>query len=140
MNQTSAPTPVLNLAQTNANPLPGTKCKVLSNSNGHGSPIGAIVTVVSCAGSSIRVRETGSSYTKTDLALVKVDRAHIQQEIRTLQSEIMGMNNKLDFMDETGLAEFDESEFKAYRVLQTLDNDDLSQVERAQVVAELIKG
>ncbi len=136
MNQT----PTLTLATTTTPLTPGMKLKVLSNSNGHGSPIGSIVTYSGMVSGHVRIQETGSSYVKTDLALVKVDRAAMQQEVRRLQSEIMEMNQKLDFMEETGLSEFDETEFKSYRVLQTLDNGDLSQIERAQIIADLIKG
>lgn len=73
----------------------------------------------------------------------------IKNQIKTLQAakkkaakdydaQIADYNAKLDYLKESGSLEFDETEFKAYRTLQLVENEELSKIEKARLIASLI--
>jgi hypothetical protein len=55
------------------------------------------------------------------------------------KAEIAEIEEKLRFLEETGQTNFDENEFKAYRTLTLIEEQDLTKAERAKKIAELLK-
>ncbi len=78
----------------------------------------------------VYVHEIVGSETKED----------ITKQIDELQSEIECLKSKLEWMNEVGVAEYDEDEFKVYETLKTLQNDDLDIKAKTKLIASLIKG
>lgn len=64
----------------------------------------------------------------------------ITKQIDELQSEIDCLKSKLDWMNEVGVDEYDEDEFKVYETLKTLQNEDLDIKGKTKLIASLIKG
>ena len=60
-------------------------------------------------------------------------------EIGKLNAEIEMYENKIKFMEENDLKEFDEDEFKVYHVLCQLKKKG-SDIDKAKAIAKLIKG
>jgi len=56
-----------------------------------------------------------------------------------LQNSINELNMKLSWMDENGVGEFNEDEFKVFKTLTLLDDDSISKVEKSKLIAQLIK-
>jgi hypothetical protein len=122
------------------------KCKVPSNNNYIGvkgyftiqsyqEPSGSIVTpgyYINNGGAScgfVYEYEIGEE-TKED----------ILKQLESLQSDIDCLKSKLEWMDEVGVYEYDEDEFKVYGTLKTLQDDDLSLKDKTKLIASLIKG
>ena len=56
-----------------------------------------------------------------------------------LQQELQIIDDKLRYIEESGCFTFDENEFKVYKTLQLLEeNQNLSRMEKAQAIAKLI--
>ena len=64
----------------------------------------------------------------------------ITKQIEELQSEIECLKSKLDWMNEVGVDEYDDDEFKVYETLKTLQNDSLDIKSKTKLIASLIKG
>jgi hypothetical protein len=64
----------------------------------------------------------------------------VESEIRTKNSEISNLKSKLKFMEDNGLEEFDEDQFKVFRTLELIDSKELSKIEMAKEIAKLISG
>lgn len=64
----------------------------------------------------------------------------ITKQIDELQSEIECLKSKLEWMDEVGVDEYDEDEFKVYETLKTLQDNDLDIKSKTKLIASLIKG
>ena len=48
-------------------------------------------------------------------------------------------SQKTEISEENNLKEFDETDFKVYSVLEALENEGLTKVQRAQAIAKLVK-
>ena len=51
---------------------------------------------------------------------------------------IAELNSKLKYMDEVGSDTFDENEFKAYQTLTIIEKGNLSKLEKARAIAQLL--
>lgn len=69
----------------------------------------------------------------------KTTREQLESRIKSLKEEIAELNSKLDFMNEHKLEEYDADTFKAFSVLKLVDNKKLSTIDKAKLIAELIK-
>jgi len=63
----------------------------------------------------------------------------ITNQIEELQSEIDCLKSKLNWMNEVGVDEYDDDEFKVYETLKTLQNDSLDIKSKTKLIASLIK-
>lgn len=70
-----------------------------------------------------------AAYKKEDL------QAKLQQAEQTVED----LKNKLEWLKETGNEEFDEDEYKVWKVLSTLDSKATTK-EKAKAITKLIKG
>ena len=64
----------------------------------------------------------------------------IAKQIDKLQSEIDCLKSKLEWMNDVGVDEYDEDEFKVYETLKTLQDNDLDLKAKTKLIASLIKG
>jgi hypothetical protein len=68
-----------------------------------------------------------------------ITKEELTSKIKSLKEEITELNSKLDFMNEHKLEEYDADTFKAFSVLKLVDNKKLSTIDKAKLIAELIK-
>ena len=71
-------------------------------------------------------------------APVTIEELEAEKEIA--KASIAVLQSKIDWLTETGNAEFDEDEFKVYSTLKLLEKTDLSITEKSKLIAGLIKG
>lgn len=64
----------------------------------------------------------------------------LTEEKERLELELGDVKLKIQWMEENGINEFDENEFKVYKTLKLLENDDMSTIEKSKLIAKLIKG
>jgi len=64
----------------------------------------------------------------------------LEAEKEIAKASIAALQSKIDWLTETGNAEFDEDEFKVYATLKLLEKTDLSITEKSKLIAGLIKG
>src|ERR1035437_7428807 len=55
-----------------------------------------------------------------------------------LDSEIQSINDKLDFITTNNIDVFDENQYKVFQTINTLNKPDISQIEKAKIIAALI--
>jgi len=75
----------------------------------------------------------------------ELDREYINKKIDEIKDEQELLNKKIDmhskylaYLDETGQDTVDETEFKAYYAIKVLEQDNMSTVERAKAIADLV--
>lgn len=74
--------------------------------------------------------------TKRDLFLDQINKA--KDKIEATKAFIAETESKIKFMDELGVEEFDENEFKAYHTLLLIEKSDMTTIEKAKAIAKLI--
>lgn len=68
-----------------------------------------------------------------------ITKINLESQLKHKQSEVEILREKIDFLSETGQEEFNENEFKAYRILTLFEGGELSKAEKAKKIAELVK-
>lgn len=63
----------------------------------------------------------------------------LEEEKEKLECELDEIKTKLKFMEEHGLDEFDEEEYKVYKTLDVIEDDNKSRKEKAKEISKLIK-
>ena len=63
----------------------------------------------------------------------------LEAEKKLAKASVEELQNKIDWLVETGNAEFNEDEFKVYATLKLLEQKDLSISQKSKLIAELIK-
>jgi hypothetical protein len=74
-----------------------------------------------------------------EMEVIFINLETIEQELLKKQLEVETIKDKIKWMKEAGVAEFNEDQFKVYQTLKLLDNNDLSTLEKSKLIAELIK-
>lgn len=80
------------------------------------------------------------------LEAIKItSREKIESKIESIKAEmekqsalITELNSKLKYMDEIGSDTFNENEFKAYQTLTIIEKGNLSKLEKARAIAQLL--
>ena len=147
----------INQKQTNImENLNGKKVKVIGNTSNHGFPIGGEVTILQCIGgcptlwNATGIATNGCVCTyniyEADFTNPKMNKEDINKTIDELKEKLSEVQDKisywdetLQFMDENSLTEFNDTEFKSYRVLKTI-NQDTTDMEKAKLIAKIING
>lgn len=131
--------------------LIGKKCIVIANLGGHNyGPIGSEFTITQGNASTTSLSSGipgGNSIQFTEFSVIEFStKENIQAEIKELKadkkridSDIKNLNLKLDFIKENNLEIFDEDQFKAYKTLVLVEDPTLSRIEKAKLIAELVK-
>lgn len=76
--------------------------------------------------------------TTKQLEHLKSIRRNLDGQIKNIQKEIIEVDAKIDFMVSNNIEEFDETQFKAYRILQLTKDENLSDLEKSKLIAELV--
>ena len=109
-----------------------------------------VETVVGWNGTSAMLKNTTSGFAYTyiyfsDIELspltledLNKDKENISKSIEDLKKDSVEIDNRIAFMKEYNLDEFDEDLHKVNSVLTTLDKE-MSNIEKAKLIAQLIK-
>lgn len=71
--------------------------------------------------------------------MVDQTREYLMEERKALILSLEKIDEKIAWMNEVGSDEFDETQFKVWNVLKTMDDKGLSMNERVKIIAELVK-
>lgn len=81
----------------------------------------------------------------TQLVPTACDRASIKDEIERVKKEMIDLNKQVDvyekqlaYLDETNQEAFEEVEFKAYYALKVLEQANMTTIDRAKAIADLV--
>lgn len=143
------------------NYLTGKTVEIISNNSGHNYRIGDKIKITKeqsrlltisnitnpTAGTIGRLTPSGNNAFFRDLKIIdKFNKEYFLEEIKNLEeskkeidSDIENYKFKINFLEETNLKEFDENEFKAYKTLSLIEDNSLSKVEKAKLIASLIE-
>jgi hypothetical protein len=75
-------------------------------------------------------------YTKINLQELSRD---INIKISELSKENDLIEDKITYLEETKLEEFDETEYKVYQILKLLNVSNITDIEKAKLIADMIK-
>lgn len=137
----------------------GKKVKIISNSIGqHGIPVGDTGTIIKYNGSpqapyygSFTVQgpaSTGAPWTVygSEFKFGESKLKDLQEEVKSIENEILEskkqievIQQKIAFMVDQGLEEYDEDTFKAFSILKMLDDKKLSNIDKAKLISTLVK-
>jgi len=140
-----------------AKALMGKKAKVISNRDraGHNMAIGTIFKIdmaqaggTDHLGSYYRLKsDFPYNFLLTDIEMLELtidemlsSKNSIDEKITELQKEKAIIDSQIAFMKENNINEYDEDLFKVHEVLKKLDDVTLTGIERAKVIASIIKG
>ena len=120
----------------------GKKAKIKNSfSTGHSYPIDSKGTITSCGPNNVRLKEYPTwSFYPNELEICPETREEIGKTISELQIQIDEENSKLQFMKENNIEEFDETQYKVFKTLSTLEDKNLSAMEKSKLIASLING
>lgn len=133
-------------AKCNVYGLPeiGVLIRVIKNSTCHKYTIGEVYRVkthaskVSILAESIDGKWTGNVLRASDYEIVKMNKDHYRNVIAGYQSKIDEVNSIIDWMDEVGADEYDEKEYKVWKVLSAMDDSTMSKIDKVKAIAALI--
>ena len=64
----------------------------------------------------------------------------LEENLNSLKCEIKVIKEKISWMDEMGVSEYDETQFKVYQTLKALEDGSLSIKKKTKLIASLING
>ena len=123
----------------------GDRIKVVANSCNHNYQIGRIyiVSYVNAMARSLTASDLngrlGNNLIYADIELVLPNRADIESEIRSLTEQVRELEAKLDYLDENDLDECEENDFRAYRVLTLIEDQNMDKKEKLSIIAKYMK-
>jgi hypothetical protein len=121
--------------------------KPTKNGNSHNYTIGEhyrVITVSDGSSNPALGCETldgewqGNTLMGCDCILVNRDKSHYLKIITELETEIEEVKSILSWMDETGNTTYDENEHKVWEALTLLEDETLTKVQKAKIIAQLI--
>lgn len=131
----------------------GAKLVIISNTSGHNIAIGTKVKFKnyypygnnSNSLSHIQIMEYPNVYLcLSDIEIDECTIEDIQSELEDAEyiltkatQNCQNIKLKIEYLKETSTTKFDENEFKAYCTLKTLENENLSTMEKAKQIASL---
>ena len=126
----------------------GNLVRVTGNSNSNDYTVGEVYRVITGVEASSKTFQAetldgnwrGNHLHIDDVVVVGLTRDYYENVIRELEAEIAETKARLKWMEETSNVEFDDNEFRAWTALTTLEDPKLSKMEKAKVLASLIKG
>jgi hypothetical protein len=121
-----------------------TPCNKPTSAFGHIGREMYVVSKYDCTSNSWRLSESpngpsiGWAY-DYEMEVININLETIEQELLKKQLEVETLKDKIKWMKEAGVSEFNDDQFKVYQTLKLLDNNDLSTIEKSKLIAELIK-
>lgn len=70
--------------------------------------------------------------------VVSYSKEYFERDIKSLQEQIEEKQSIVEYLEATGLKEYDETQYKVYRTLQLLKKDNLTDMEKSVMIADLI--
>jgi hypothetical protein len=74
-----------------------------------------------------------------DAKVVGITREDYQKEIAEHQAQIDEAKAVIAWMDEAGVTEYDENEFKVWQALTTIENGSMGKLDKVKAIAALLK-
>lgn len=83
-----------------------------------------------------------NSLSVSDFVIVEARTARevIMKELDELNTKAKELQSRLDWMDETGAEEYDATEHKVWSVMNAVEDDSLSKLDKVKLIAKLVKG
>lgn len=124
----------------------GQLVKVKGNSNSHNYEIGETYRVIQMGiGSNTVIAESldgewsGNNLSIYDTEITVCTKEYFENQIKSLQNEIDDCKSILVWMDENDKAEYDMSEHKVWKALTTIEDSNISKMEKVKLIASLLK-
>lgn len=121
----------------------GDKVKIVGCASGTNVPVGTLCTIQGPQGQGYyRVQEYPNwNFCVGDLELVPCtfNKAMIDKEKALAAARLAVLDSKLVYLEETGLEEGCEKEFKVYQTLSLIDDGDLTKQQKAKAIASLLE-
>lgn len=92
-----------------------------------------------CKGNSLKVCDVYIKHRNTTKEELEEEKEKFEEEKEKLECDLESIESKLKFMEEHGLEEFDEEEYKVYKTLNVIEDDNKSRKEKAKEISKLIK-
>jgi peptidyl-tRNA hydrolase len=123
----------------------GDKVVIVQDTSDHGYKIGRNVVVASVSSTTLQIMNPKTGKVghfwlhHSDVKLTSTNVTGLQEELQRLKAAVDEVEQKLAFVKETQSEEFDPEEFRVYRILTTFDGVGGTLLERAKVLAKLLK-
>ncbi len=118
--------------------LIGKRVKIKSATSGHNIPLGTSGLIERVNGNQHFIKGYTSWVGINDFEIYSMTREEIQKEISSLEEQIKVEQEKLQFMSDNNVEEFDETQYKVFKTLATLENKEISAMEKSKLIASLI--
>ena len=122
----------------------GDHVKVIGNCNSNDYTVGQIYRVTAVNSGSIRAesldgRFTGNNLADKDFIYAGMDKSFWESELAELTKKADDIRSIIEWMDATGSTEYDENEHRVWKVLNAVENQSLSRMEKVKIIASLVK-
>jgi ribosomal protein L29 len=115
----------------------GKRVKVLANPIG--IPVGIISKIVDIgSGGGVFIEFYPSALISSEFEILSYTKEDINKDIDSLKKEIAELKLKEKFIIDNNVDEFDEVQYKVFQTLETLDNKDISDIEKSKLISDLI--
>jgi hypothetical protein len=126
----------------------------VKNSNGHDYKLGEVYRVVSvdsdvdllravstdgCNRLGNHLRASDCKPGKVGVETLKERLADVQSKLEKFHSEKLELESQIKWMADTGTDTFDENEYRVWQALSTIEDGDLSKLEKVKLIAALLK-
>lgn len=75
----------------------------------------------------------------SEIEIISITKEDIRKEIASLEEKISELKSKEQFIIDNNLEELDETHYKVFKTLQTLENENISNIEKSKIISELIQ-
>lgn len=75
----------------------------------------------------------------SEIEIISFRKEDIIKEITSLEEKISELKSKEQFIIDNNVEEFDETQYKVFKTLETLENKDMSDIEKSKLISDLIK-
>jgi hypothetical protein len=132
----------------------GAKVKVIANTSSHSYKIGETYEIINLYYSGSQVTSVqakfpngtaGNSLYLLDIECVAYTIEDFEEankdlidQLEATKKEISDNEERIAWMKENNIVEFNETEFKAFKTLTLLEDDSLSKMEKAKLISELV--
>lgn len=118
------------------------------NSNSHNYTVGKKYRIVEVEpkgsytvymAEDLKTGQVGNNLRSTDTELVGLTIDSFEQQVEDYRKQMEEAQSIVDWMKETGSTEYNETEHRVWYVLNAVENDTLSKMEKVKIIASLVK-
>lgn len=124
----------------------GQLVKVKGNTNSNNYEIGETYRVIQMGASSNTViaesldgEWAGNNLSIHDIETAICTKDYFEDKIKSLQNEIDDCKSILTWMNENDKAEYDANEHKVWKALSTIEDNNISKMDKVKLIASLLK-